>query len=71
MYVRADPDPVSPPCDGPDTTVNVNPSPSMSLPVNVIPFAVSSGVDTDWPFATGASFNGVTSMFTVAVGEST
>jgi hypothetical protein len=44
-------------------------SPSGSFPVNVIAFGVSSGVKTDWGFATGGSFTAVTVIVTVAGAE--
>ncbi len=45
-------------------------SPSISLPVSWIALETSSCVDTDWLFATGASFTGDTVIETVAVFES-
>ena len=46
-------------------------SPSTSLAVSVMGFAVSSAVVTDCALATGASFTAVTVMLMVAAAEST
>jgi hypothetical protein len=50
--------------------LNVKPVLSMSEPVSVIAFGVSSFVETLWPAAVGASFTAVTVIETVAVFES-
>ena len=59
VYVRLAPEPDNTPCDGPDTTTNVNTSPSPSLPDNTTPTATSSSVDTDFESATGTWLTGV------------
>ena len=59
------------PCAGLVTTLYVRVSPSISVAVSVIAFAVSSSVVAVAGLAIGASFMAVTVMLTVAVLEST
>src|SRR5207302_9723890 len=59
------------PSSGPATMLKVSASPSASVAVSTIAFAVSSAVVTVCPFATGAWLTCTTVMLTVAAAEST
>jgi hypothetical protein len=65
--VTAAPLPLRVPWAGPAVTWTLRLSPSASLPVRVIPAAVSSAVVTDWASATGASLTDSTAMDTEPV----
>ncbi len=65
VYVKFGAVPDKVPLEGLVSTLYVNGLPSISDPVNVIDFAVSSLVVTLWAFATGVSFIGLIVIFNV------